>query len=127
MLHSDIDHIHRFDCIIIILCNFQLTFSHPAELQLKILVLDLIMNNVDTISKREKREMANLFDLRITDLTFLLLLLQSLYKSALSSEEREIAILSQYFSKYETKILLTLSFSISVLAACLALPIAQPK
>ena len=71
--------------------------------------------------------MANLFDLRITDLTFLLLLLQSLYKSALSSEEREIAILSQYFSKYETKILLTLSFSISVLAACLALPIAQPK
>ena len=74
------------------------------------------------------------FDLRITDLTFLLLLLQSLYKSALSSEKREseFGIPSINFdqvsiSQSTIKALLTLSFSISVLAACLALPIAQPK
>jgi hypothetical protein len=30
-------------------------------------------------------------------------------------------------SHTKTKLILTLSFSISVLAACLALPIAQPK
>ena len=74
------------------------------------------------------------FDLCNTDLTFLLLLLQSPYKSALSSEKREseFGIPSINFdqvsiSQSTTKALLTLSFSISVLAACLALPIAQPK
>ena len=78
--------------------NLQLTFSYPAELQFKVLVLDLIMDNVDTTVRGREGErrgggwwkiLEMGIDLRITDLTFLLLLLQSPYKSALSSKERE--------------------------------------
>ena len=39
------------------LCDdFQLTFSYPAELQFKVLVLDLIMDNVDTTVRGRERE-----------------------------------------------------------------------
>ena len=36
--------------------NLQLTFSYPAELQFKVLVLDLIMDNVDTTVRGREGE-----------------------------------------------------------------------
>ena len=67
-----------------------LTISDPAELQLKVFVLHLVMDYVDTTTRgKEKRDGKSC---RWANLTFLPLLSQSLYKSAPSSEEREIGM-----------------------------------